>query len=122
MSFCAIKLSHGRNTFAPAEKLTGSVEWNLNKLPESAEVRLFWYTTGKGDQDVSIVEKRTLIPSMQYQGEFEFVVPEGPFSFSGKLISLVWAIELVCAGADAVARETIVVSPAGKDIQLTKVQ
>ena len=47
---------------------------------------------------------------------FEFKIPAGPYSFSGLLISLAWALELEldkeCLQYD------IVVSPTGKEISL----
>ncbi len=118
MNQVSISLSHGRQNYSPGERISGTVQWTLSEIPSSVELRLFWYTEGKGDQDVGIVERKVLSSVQQSSSEFEFVVPDGPYSFSGTLISLSWALELVCEGADAVARETLVVSPSGAEVNL----
>jgi len=48
--------------------------------------------------------------------EFRFRLPEGPYSFSGKLISLLWAIEVVASPGDMAGRAGIVVSPSGREV------
>lgn len=115
---CTIQLAHDRHAFSPGDTVRGSARWQLSRPPDSVVVRLFWYTEGKGTQDVVIIEEKQLEASAQQSREFEFLLPSGPYSFSGKLISLTWAIELVCSGAEAVARETLTVSPSGQEIIL----
>jgi hypothetical protein len=48
--------------------------------------------------------------------EFRLRLPSGPYSFSGKLISLIWALEVVAEpGADA-GRQDITLSPTGREL------
>jgi hypothetical protein len=49
---------------------------------------------------------------------FNIRLPEGPFSFSGKLISLVWAMEAVAEPGSRAERLEITVSPDRREILL----
>ena len=37
--------------FAPGQAIDGDLVWNFPKAPRWLELRLFWYTEGKGTQD-----------------------------------------------------------------------
>lgn len=119
MSWIQLELRDGVTSFRPGELVQGKALWQLDGPPESIELRLFWYTQGKGDRDVGIVES---IPfsrlAAQDSCSFQLRVPEGPYSFSGKLISLVWALELVAQPGDQARRVEITVSPTGEEILL----
>ena len=119
MSWIRVETRDGVTAFRPGDDVEGTVRWQLDAPPRSFEVRLFWYTQGKGDQDVGIVEVQPLAsPEAAEHRPFRFRLPAGPFSFSGKLISLLWAIEAVAEPGDAVGRIELVVSPTGREIQL----
>src|ERR1043166_4380135 len=45
-------------------------------------------------------------------------LPESPYSFSGKLISLVWALELVAEPSKEVIRREFVLAPGGEEVRL----
>jgi hypothetical protein len=118
----AVVLAGDRAAFRPGEAVAGAADWRLEAAPERVEVRLFWYTQGKGTQDVGIVDRQTFErPGQEASQGFRFRLPEGPYSFSGKLISLAWAVEVVAeaaGGEGEVARREIVVSPTGGEILL----
>ncbi len=94
-------------------ELTGT--WALPVAPGSIEARLFWYTQGKGTEDVGVVEmQRVDIPTAKGDRTLKFALPAAPYSFSGKLISVRWAVELV---ADReVARWEFTMSPSGAEV------
>ena len=48
--------------------------------------------------------------------DFAFPLPEGPYSFSGKLISLIWAMELTVSPGSETLRREITLSPTGREI------
>jgi hypothetical protein len=97
----------------------GRAWWQLDRPPTEVVVRLFWYTQGKGTQDVGVVEELPWsAPGQQDHRTFQFRLPEGPFSFSGKLISLVWAVEVVAQPGDVAGRCEITVSPTGEEIRV----
>jgi hypothetical protein len=55
MNGLSLRLTDDRRAFRPGEAISGRVEWDVEQAPTSAEVRLFWYTSGKVTQDVGIV-------------------------------------------------------------------
>ena len=121
MSSLRIATQVQRKTFRPGEEVSGAVGWTLDKQPKSAEVRLFWYTAGKGTRDVGVVATRKLeAPKPNDERAFSFKLPEAPYSFSGSLISLIWAIELVVEPGGLSERVEITVSPTGEEILLGK--
>jgi hypothetical protein len=114
-----INLYQGKTTFVPRETVSGRVEWTLDANPRTLELSLFWYTAGKGTRDVGVVQTMKLdAPGSYGAKDFSFALPDEPYSFSGKLISLIWALELTCSpGSDAVRRE-LTVAPTGREILL----
>lgn len=119
MSWIQVETDDGVTSFHPGDTVEGKTFWRLDPPPETVELRLFWYTAGKGDRDVGIVESIPFAgPAAEDSRRFGLRLPEGPYSFSGKLISLVWAIEVVAQPGDHVGRLEITVSPTGREILL----
>ena len=108
-----------RTAFNPGEEITVVAEWQLDVPPAVAELRLAWYTQGKGDEDIQIVDK-FVIPAPRASDSQRWTVrlPDSPYSFSGKLITLTWAIELIIG--DQSQRLDIVIAPAGREVLLHK--
>lgn len=105
--------------FRPGEQIRCVAGWQLDEPAEALEARLFWYTAGKGDQDVGVVEtERIEAPSLEGSREFSFKAPRSPYSFSGTLITLTWALELVALPREEMARQELVISPSGREIRL----
>ena len=120
MEQLAIEIQNGANAFLPGETVEGTVFWQLDQPAQTVELRLFWYTQGKGDQDVGVVSTMPFgNPGLQDRRVFRVSLPEGPFSFSGKLISLAWALELVVEPGSRASRTEITVSPTRMEILLT---
>ena len=108
----------GSTVFAPGEEIEGTVSWHLPGA-KSLEVRLLWFTQGKGEQDSRLVATVPLPnPGENEVRPFRIRLPEGPFSFSGRLISLVWALEAVAAPGSRAQRLEITVSPTKREILL----
>ena len=112
------------NAYRPNEPITGEVCWSgLPTESEQIQVRLIWYTEGKGTQDFAIVASEKLdAPVQQGSHRFEFIAPNRPCSFSGKLISLIWAIEVIVFPSKKAERKTLVVSPSGSEILLIPIE
>lgn len=109
-----------QTTFTPGSIIEGVAGWELDTPPTSVELRLFWYTTGKGDQDVGVVDTETWSnPGAADAQAFKLKLPDGPYSFRGRLITLSWAIELLVEPGKRVERMEIVVSPVGEPVSLT---
>ena len=119
MSTLRIDVSGGTRGYKPGETIGGRVTWQADAAPQSAEVRLFWYTSGKGTQDVEIVDSVAFqTPQMNDERTFSFSLPRQPYSFSGKLISLVWALELIVEPGGNVERQEFVMSGSGQEVVL----
>lgn len=123
MSWVRIDLENGRTAFLPGEELTGTVSWSLDpgEVPaESAEVHLLWFTRGRGTRDSGVVATERLegAPSRSDRRDFRFRLPAGPYSVSGKLVSIVWAVEVVLDPGERAERVEIVVSPTGREVLL----
>lgn len=110
-----------RRAFAPGEVLRGIASWQLESPPKRVEVRLLWFTTGKGTMDVGVVDTVAFDQPAQLDSQiFEFTLPNGPYAFAGSLITLQWAIELVPVGVKVKdpPRVELVVAPGGQRITL----
>ncbi len=114
-----IDLTDDRQWHLPGEKVSGRAVWNLDAAPEAVELRLFWHTSGKGTQDVEIVQDlRIDNPAASGERDFSFSLPLGPYSFSGSLITLAWALELVSLPGGETQRVQLVVAPVPVEIRL----
>lgn len=122
MSVLNLSLKTNQTAFEPNSTLEGSLEWNLERDEKWLEVRLIWFTQGKGTSDVSIVDSsRRELPGRSGDLPFRFALPLAPHSFSGQLISLIWAVEAITASKTA-ARLEFVMAPDGREIELEKVE
>lgn len=119
MSQLAIKPADGRTAFEPAETIAVEAEWEFDVEPESLEVRLVWNTSGKGDTDIG-VEKTVAIdsPGLAESRRLDVQLPPAPYSFSGKYVSLIWALELVAQASDESARTEITIAPGRREVLL----
>jgi hypothetical protein len=119
MDKLSLALHDDEVAFAPRETIRGTAQWNLDANPRHLELSLLWYTAGKGTRDVGVIETYRLDePGAAGSKDFSFTLPEGPYSFSGKLISLIWAIELTSSPGSETTRREITVSSSGREIVL----
>lgn len=108
------------DAYRPNDVIDGAVFWD--KIPPDTskiEVRLIWYTSGKGDRNHDIVDSK-LIEKPEISGEsaFQFIAPHRPLSFSGKLISLTWAIEAIVFPGLETEQFEVLISKLGREIIL----
>ncbi len=112
-----IEIAEAKTSFRPGETVAGTVRWNLEENPESLELSLFWHTQGKGTRNVGVVETVKFdSPGSLGQKDFSFKLPQGPYSFSGKLISLIWAIEATTFPTEQTTKREITISPTGQEV------
>jgi len=117
-----VTLQEDKTAFGPRETIRGVIEWNLDANPRRLDLSLFWYTAGQGMRDVGMLHNVWFDdPGARGSKEFSFELPDGPFSVSGKLVSVLWAIELTCSPGSETARREIVVSPTGQAVLLGSV-
>lgn len=122
MSELKIELSEERETFEPGEEVSGEVSWTLDKPVHGLELRLFWFTKGKGTEDAGVVQTQKFEGALRQETRsFRFHLPEAPYSFSGKLITLVWALELIAFPSKDMIRHELIMAPEGKEVRLESV-
>ena len=115
-----VEIDGGRDAFSPGESVKGTVQWMLDDAPDAIEVRLLWYTEGRGDQDVGLARTlRIEAPSAMGSSPFELESASGPYSWSGRLISIRWAVEAVAKPGAYTARSEIVLGPEGRALDPT---
>lgn len=122
MNTLKIDLKENRSAYDPGEEIAGSVSWSGDPAPQKAELRLFWFTRGKGTEDAGVIDTAIFDhPGPQETRSFSFRLPEAPYSFSGSLISLVWALELIAYPSKEVVRCEIEMGPGGHEVRLESV-
>ncbi len=118
-----IDLSGGQTAFEPGDEVEMTLSWELDEAPESIELRLVWSTSGKGTTDLEVV--MTVPFEFPYSSETRrtsLVLPASPYSFSGKLITLQWAFELIAFPSEDSTRQEIVLAPTGSEVRLKSLQ
>lgn len=105
-----------RAAYQPGEEIKGRVAWRVAERPEWVELRLGWVTSGEGTPDAEVVASDSFeAPGEADERSFSFQAPIGPHSFTGKLITLTWTLELFCDGFEEVCeRIEIIISPTGE--------
>jgi hypothetical protein len=122
MADLRIEIENGRTAFAPGDTVAGHVSWSLDDNPESAELRLFWYTSGKGTQNVGGVQDTPFDrPQRSDRRDFRIVLPRAPYSCSGTLVSIVWAMELIVEPGSQTERVELTIAPGGNEVVLGSV-
>jgi len=114
-----IVTAEDRRQFLPGEHLGGTVRWQLSDPPEAVEVRLVWFTDGRGDRDADVVDV-VRYDGLPKSGEKDFAIelPHAPYSFSGKLITLTWALEAVVLPGETAERVELEIGPDGRAVDL----
>jgi hypothetical protein len=95
----------------PRDTVEGRVEWRLDKEPKDLELRLCWFTGGRGTEEAETIAVLPLGDMASGSRDFSFVLPGEPWSFDGKLIRLAWGLEVVAKKSGGLALEELVVAP-----------
>jgi hypothetical protein len=111
-----------RRDLRPHDTVTGRVAWQLEKEPRELELRLCWFTRGRGTEESRTIEALPLGDTLRGDKAFSFRLPAEPWSVNGKLIRIAWALEVVAKKTGSLAVEEIVVSPRRQEIVLREVE
>ena len=115
-----IKIELDRTVFEPGDTITGRVRWGYDGS-STVRVSLIWHTEGKGTEDTETVAQkyfRTTAKRGSTEAVFAFRAPLYPWSFSGTLISLVWAVEASLEPRGDLDRIDVTVAPEGRELRL----
>lgn len=115
-----LKLEKSTPQYDIDEPISGAVTWHeLTERCDLIELRLLWYTIGKGDRDLEVVARIAVMkPGTSGTQRFSFDPPGGPYSFSGSLISLVWAIEAVTVPLSDSQIAEFTLAPGGNEVRI----
>lgn len=113
-----LRIELDEDVFEPGSEVCGRVIWRSIERPRELLVSLLWYTAGKGTEDVGIVDQQTVTqPPAEGRHDFRFLLPELPWSFSGELISLVWAVEANLEPGGRVDLVRLISAPGGREVR-----
>ncbi len=114
-----ITIEMERLAFEPGNTIQGLIRWTDLKSDDRIEIRLIWYTAGKGDRDFGVVATESIdSPTPNGNQTFRFAAPFYPHSFSGQLISLIWRIEVINMSDLSTEFLDLVIAPDGVEILL----
>lgn len=120
MSELNIQLNSDRNTFVPGQTAEGVISWQLDEKPQRLTLGLHWYTRSMADKRSGMADsiefKR---PGLKGSKAFSLEIPQGPYSFKGRLLSLNWVLELSPSPGIGLASQAITISPTGQEIHLS---
>lgn len=108
-----LKLQIDKEHYSPGEEILATVSWHLGDTNDkSIEVHLFWFTEGRGDEDMTIVESVN-VPIHAKTGSkiLKFIAPKHPYSFLGNHIMLNWSIEALAPESKYFASESFYITP-----------
>ncbi len=113
----SITTENNCNAFQPGAEVSGRVSWTLSKEPKRVTINLMWQTEGKGTQDLEVVESREFEVYDKIGDEaFSFTLPLAPYSCSGQLLSICWALEAFVKSGKDDCRYEIILAPNAEEV------
>jgi hypothetical protein len=107
-----------RRDLRPHDTVTGQVAWLLENVPRDLELRLCWFTRGRGTEESRTVDVLPLSDTLRGERTFSFRLPAEPWSVNGTLVQIAWALEVVAKKKGSLALEEFVVAPQRREIEL----
>ncbi|MEM9914309.1 MAG: hypothetical protein AAF911_05055 [Planctomycetota bacterium] len=120
MATLTVELNANQTQFTPGQPIDGLAGWDFGTdSPKWVEVRLYWHTLGKGDEDIVIADSvKFETPRAVDVQVFGFTAPRGPFSYEGRLIEIAWGIEVVAHRTKTTAQIGLTLSATGEPLRL----
>jgi hypothetical protein len=115
----SITLENASAAFQPFDEIRGTLDWTLEKAPKSLELRLFWFTSGRGTSEAGLVQTKSLPATVEGTDSFSFPLPGSPYSVSGSLVTVKWALELVAEPIGQVALQEFTLAPGKRPLALS---
>ena len=113
-----IELDHFHHQ--PFQSLSGTVKIHAPIDAPQLELRVFWFTRGRGDEEAEISYQMEIDPQ-KHATPFSFQLPASPYSFAGQLITLAWAVEVVDHRDNSLNLVPFLLSPTGEELQLEEI-
>jgi hypothetical protein len=123
MNTLRIATDNDQTWFEPGSTVAGTVSWATDEEADAVELRLFWYTSGKGTEEVELVDRlRMAKPGRHGERNFSFRLPQRPYSFSGRLITLHWGLELVLEPTNELESLEILLGPRPVEVDISRLR
>ena len=105
--------------FAPGDTLVLNLASGGSPPAGPITVRLGWFTEGRGTGDAEIVWSKEL-PAFPpgVDRSVETLLPRAPWSFSGKLVSVSWRLEVLDSKGEPLISAPLVIAPRGEIVTL----
>jgi hypothetical protein len=117
----SIETDNGRTTYHPGELVEGTLHWSADEALSNIELQAAWTTRGKGGTDTTIVDSIMLErPIPLGSKRFRLRLPDQPYSFSGKLISVLWYLKAIASPGVNEVEVPLIVSPTLREIVINK--
>ena len=104
----SVDLTLERTEFEPGEAVCGTARAEGRG---KVVVSLLWFTSGRGTEDVGVVAREEGEVDGELALPFELRLPTTPWTFSGRLVSVQWAVEVSLEPGGEVTRVAIVSGP-----------
>ncbi len=116
----SIQVDNVEAGFEPGSLMTAQLQWQLDAPPDAVRIALVWFTLGKGSRDCRVVQRLSIDGPLEASGvrRLGIQLPVSPWSFSGSLITLTWALEVIAYPSKDRARCEFIMAPGGKEIVL----
>ncbi len=115
----SITTKNDTNAFEPGAEVCGVVSWSLSKEPKRVTVSLMWRTEGKGTQDTEVADSMDFeVYNKVGEEKFSFTLPIAPYSCSGQLISICWALEAFIKSGNDECRYDLIIAPNAEEVSL----
>lgn len=116
----SIEVRLNSDTVSPGDAVTGTVTWSLDSSRVAkVAIRLFWFTQGKGSEDLEVVEEKVVdSPALSSSETFSFTAPAFPWSYSGTLMAITWAVEAAVDPGGEAGRASFTLGPDGREVTL----
>lgn len=116
-------LKDGKITYRPGETIRGELLWDLSQEVQDITINIFWYTNGIGEQDSEIaVTEKISMPLQKGRQSFEIELPLAPYSYTGQITELQWAIEATTMKDKVKDVKEFSMTPDKREIVLPKVE
>ena len=118
-----IELKDGKTSYNPGEKIRGELEWELAQEVPEITINIFWYTEGIGEQDSEVAKTEVIkAPLPSDRQSFEIDLPVAPYSYSGQITALKWALEATAMKDKVKDVKEFSITPANREIILPEVK
>jgi hypothetical protein len=113
-----LQLTNVKRSYSPGEVIEVRIKWDVSKPADRFDVELSWATRGKGTVDEEIAASAVVVAGGRTSGEgsFRITAPNGPYSFSGRLVSLVWILAASSVDGKESSEEHVLIAPGGQEL------